>query len=336
MAPVTLTAFQTAWNAAAAPYVAEMLAAGLSAIPPVFRDDARTLEDIKMLAQQAAVAKAVGVSMLLRIGVSTASVDTGWTDPTGAPITGPDWLNFLAGDYGTSRVGGETDAVCRNRMRSVPLGVIRSELLFLAQAIVDAAGVVGTVAMDEMPRDSAYFGEWTSDTGTGGTFASGSFTPTVRFASGHPPFWSGESGRTGDSYVTFTGSTNPGNDGTFQITRLTTTSYHPSAGNTSGDAVCFAGGLAGGDPTVTWTITRFSKGRYPYAPMTGGRAFFSRGHRMWRGQPANGTGTGKGIAGIIMILPYGCTDSTKASVVEMLRQRAAGGVIKRVEVRAIP
>lgn len=324
MAPVTLTAFQAVWNAAAAPYVAEMLAAGLSAIPPVFRDDARTLEDIKMLAQQAAVAKAVGVSMLLRIGVSTASADTGWTDPSGAAITGPDWLNFLAGDYGTSRANGETDAICRTRMRSVPLGVIRSELLSLAQTIVDAAGVVGTVAMDEMPRDSAFLGEWTNDTGTGGTFASGSFTPTVRFAAGHPPFWSGESGRTGDSYITFTGATNPGNNGTFQITRL------------AGDAACFVGGLAGGDPTVTWTITRFSKGRYPNSPMTGGRAFFSRGHRMWRGQPANGLGTGKGVAGIIMILPYGCTASTKASVVEMLRQRAAGGVIKRVEVRAIP
>ena len=321
---VTLTAFQTAWNAAALPYVAEMLAAGLNAIPPVFRDDARTLEDIKMLAQQAAVAKAVGASMLLRIGVSTASVDTGWTDPSGAPITGPDWLNFLAGDYGTSRVGGETDAVCRQRLRAVPAGVIRADLIALAQDIVDAAGVVGTVAMDEMPRDSAFLGEWTNDTGTGGTFASGSFTPTVRFASGHPPFWGGESGRTGDSYITLTGATNPGNNGTFQITRL------------ANDAVCYQGGLAGGDTGVTWTIARFSSGRYPYAPMTGGKAFFSRGHRMWRGQPTNGYNAGKGIAGIIMILPYGCTASTKASVVAMLRQRAAGGVLKRVEVRAIP
>ena len=213
MSAVVLTALQASWSAAATTYEAELFAAGLNAIPPVFRDNARLLEDLHMLAKQAAVAKAVAAGMLARAWVGTATIDTGWTDeasPTPHAVNGPDWLDFLAGDYGTHRAAGETDAVCRARQRSVPSGVIRKELLKMAQDIVTAAGVTGTVAMLEMPRDAAYFGEYATDTGTGGTFASGSFTPTTGFADGHPPFWRGESGRVAyglldvGSQITFT------------------------------------------------------------------------------------------------------------------------------------
>ena len=328
MSAVVLTALQASWSAAATTYEAELFAAGLNAIPPVFRDNARLLEDLHMLAKQAAVAKAVAAGMLARAWVGTATIDTGWTDeasPTPHAVLGPDWLDFLAGDYGTHRAAGETDAVCRTRIRKVPSGVIRRELIAMAQAIVDAAGVTGQVAMLEMPRDAAYFGEYATDTGTGGTFTAGSFTPTTGFADGHPPFWRGESGRVAyglldvGSQITFTGAANPVNDGTFNITGL------------SGDAVTFAGGAAGGDSGVTWSIARIYGGRYSGQSLAGGRTFFSRGWRMWRGQPANGIGGHKSIAGIILILPSGCTGSTRASVLEMLRQRAGAGVIKRVE-----
>ena len=322
MSAVVLTTLQSSWSAAAAPYEAELFAAGLGAIPPVFRDNARLLEDIRMLAKQASVAKAVAAGMLARAWVGTATVDTGWTDeatPTPHAVLGPDWLDFLAEDYGTHRTNGETDAVCRARLRTVPSGVIRKELLAQAQAITSAAGVMGTVAMLEMPRDAAYFGEYTTDTGVGGTFASGSFLPATGFASGHPPFWGGESGRVGASSITFRSATNPANNGTFPITGL------------SGDSVTFAGGAAGSDSSVIWTIARIYGGRYVGQPLSGGRAFFSRGWRMWRGQPASGAGGHKGIAGIILILPSGCTSTTRLSVLEMLRQRAAAGVIKRVE-----
>ena len=315
---ITLTSDQTALAASASSYEADIMQAGLMAIPRVFRDSARMQEDLHMLARQFGAVRAVGVNMLARAWVGTASVDA----------SGPDWLDFLANDYGTSRASGETDSALRIRMRTVPRGVVRSELLELAQDIVDAAGVVGTVAMVEMPRDAAYFGSWTPDTGTGGTFLAESggirFTPTTGFAVGHPPYWGGESSRVAKSFVTFAGSAESTNDGTFEILGL------------KDDGVLFANGseVDDNDATVTWTIDRRTAKN---ASMTGGKAFFSRGHRMWRGKPIGSTEThGKGIGGIIMILPYGCTASTRLSVLETLRQRASAGVIKRVEYRQIP
>jgi hypothetical protein len=319
---MSLTAEQLRWVALAASYEGDLLQVGIDAIPPVFRDNARSLEDLKTLARQAAVLHAAGDAILARARVETATVDA----------SGADWLDFLAGDFGTQRTNNEPDVVTRMRIRSPSSAVIRSELLGLAQNIVVAAGVSGFVSMVEMPRDAAFFGSWNPDTGAGGTIAAVaggmSFTPAAGFSAGHPPFWGGESGRVRSASLVLTGSTHAGNDGTFVITGL------------KGNAVLYtnASAVAGTDD-VSWSVNRYNaKG----IPMNGGKAFMHAtaggsglGHRMWRSQKPGSTEK-RAINGIIMILPYGCTDSTRRSVQEMLRQRAAAGVIKRVEYRQIP
>jgi hypothetical protein len=290
-----------------------LLQAGIDAIPPVFASDDRVKEDLSAMAKMVGVAVAVGTGMLERIKVGTATVDT----------AGVDWLDLVAEDYGTNRANDETDAVCRKRMRQTPKGVVRTELIELAQEIVTASGVNGTVAMVEMPRDAAYFGSWTNDEGVGGTFAvvaSGvmKFTPTTGFKDGYPPCWIGRSGEITSSAITLAGSANPENDGQFTITGL------------DDDGVTISNtGVAVTDTEVFWSVIRFN---YQGVPLDGaGKAYFSRGYRMWRGQPITGLGERSAINGIIMILPVGCTDSTRRSVLEMLRQRAAAGVIKLVE-----
>jgi hypothetical protein len=298
-----------------------LLKVGTDAIPSVFRDDARTLEDLHAMAAMMGDVQGHGRDMLARVRVETASVDTGWTDADGNPVIGPDWLNLLAGDYGTSRQNAETDPTLRTRMRTTQPGVIRRELLGLAQAIVDAAGVVGMVEMVEMPRDAASIGTWASDYGTGGTFAivSGQmkFTPTppVRFA--YPPFFEGLSGCIASASITFSGSA--GNDGTFPVTGL------------DDDGVLYvnSGGLAGVDSGAAWSTSRVEVGGGVVESHV--MAYLDRGYRCWKAPQQGHT-----ICGIIVILPFGCTDSTRRSVQEMLRQHAAGGVIKLVEVRGIP
>ena len=322
---ISLTSYQTALAASAAPYEADLLQAGLKAIAPVFRDSARLQEDLHMLARQAGATMAVATNMLARAWVGTASTDA----------DGTDWLDFLAKDFGTGRQNDEPDVILRIRLRtrSASRGVIRSELLALAMSIVRASGVAtGDVTMVEMPRDAAYFGQWTADSGTGGTFEAVtggvSFTPMAGFAPGHPPCWANESGIVQSSDITFTSATSSGNDGKFTI----------SAMNVDGAVFTNANAVAGVDAAVTWKVERRTW-RGPSGPGLseggGGRAYFSRGCRMWRGKYPESSGhtTGTtGMAGIIMILPIGCTDDTARSVLEMLRQRAAGGVIKRVEI----
>jgi hypothetical protein len=291
-----------------------LLKIGTDALPPVFRDDARVLDDLHGLAAMASKVQKVGRDMLARAMVETASIDVG----------GADWLGFLAGDYGTGRQENETDPVLRSRMRATPAGVIRSELLALAQAIVDAAGVVGTVAMVELPRDEAYAGTWGQDTGTGGVFVSlggdaMKFTPTVRFA--YPPFFDKLPGIIESSSITFSGCVAAGNNSTFPVTGL------------DHNAVLFTNslGVSSTDTVVTWATNRIERG----GGIVEGRpmAYADRGYRIWRG--LNPT-TKRSLAGMILILPFGCTDSTRKSVLEMLRQRAAGGVVKQVETRTIP
>ena len=308
-----------------------LLQVGLDAIPPIFRDDARVMDDLHALAAMAGKTQSVGSDMLARVLVETASVDTGWTDPiTHAAINGPDWLDLLAGDYGTSRQYGEPDATLRPRMRTTPTGVIRREILALAQAIVDASGVVGdAVAMVEMPRDEAHVRVWGGDdAGTGGVFSTVSgkmcFTPTTPFA--YPPCVVGISGGIAEVSITLSGCSSGGNDGTFLVEDL----------DGNGAVFTNGSGVAGADATASWSTAR---GEIGGGFMDGyAMAFCDRGYRAWLapgGLAPDGV-SHPSLSGIILILPYGCTDSTRRSVQEMLRQRGAAGVVKRVETRIIP
>ena len=228
---------------------------------------------------------------------------------------GPDFLNQHARDRGTGRQDSESDADLRARLRNVEDALTRPLLIQQAQAIIDAVPIVGTVAMVEIQRDAAFFGDFTSDAGTGGTFADEgggnfSFTPTVPFLRPLTVDYTG-SGAWGTPQLVISGASSAGNDGTFPVTAL------------SGDAVVFANGsgVAEADATVSWTVEKRDAENHVIDGFA--RSFFSRGYRF------------SGV-GLILILPYGCTAATEAAIVEMLRQKKGAGILAVVECRANP
>ncbi len=229
------------------------------------------------------------------------------------------WLEQHAADRGTSRQGNETDVALRSRLRNVPDALTRSALLDAANAILAADGVIGSAAMVELPRDAASLGAFTADTGVGGTFApmSGTtykFSPTVPFAM--PPFVGATLTRLISGYkLIIAGAASAGNDGTFAVTGL------------DGDGALYtnAAGVAGVDGGVGWTTDKLD--RQGNVQDVHGKAFCSRGFRAAR---ASKSGM------IIVILPFGSTAGTVASVTEMLRQKKAGGIASVIEVRLSP
>lgn len=229
-----------------------------------------------------------------------------------------DWLNFHAEERDTKRQESELDPELRLRIRSVEDAVTPPILLAAAQAIIDSAGIGGTVYIVEVRRDGAHFGTYTADTAAdGGTFADQgggvfSFTPVTPFARavlGHP-----ESTHWQNPQLVISGALTPANDGTFPVTGLL------------GDGVLFTNGsgVAEVDSGANWVLQK----RDVEGNLRDGRrrAYFSRGYR-FQGTPRNA---------LVFILPFGCTPAISASVVEMLRQKAGAGVQKYVECRAIP
>jgi len=230
----------------------------------------------------------------------------------------PDWLNQHAIDRGTARQDGETDVALRQRLRSVEDALTRPTILAATQAIVDAEGILGTVAMVELRIDQGYFGIYSSDTGTGGEFTDQGagvfkFTPTVPFE--NPLFRAPLDNVWGMPQLVISGAASAGNDGTFPITA------------TDGDGVLFANGagVAQVDATATWEVEK-RDGLGNVIPNGSGKAFLSRGYRL-HGDPRSK---------LILILPFGCTAGTAASVAEMLRQKAGAGVVKVTECRLNP
>jgi len=227
------------------------------------------------------------------------------------------WLDLHAADRGTQRQDGESNEALAARIRNVEDAVTRPALIAAAQAIVDAEGVVGTVFGVDLKRDKAFFGDNVTRTGTGGEFVDAGdgvfeFTPDVLYATPLEIFE--RSGEQGNPRVTFSGSASPGNDGTFEVTGL------------NGNALQFTSGsgVEEVDATTSWSIAQYDiEGN----DRTGRRkAYFGRGYRM----------SGKLPLSFIVILPYGCTAGTQASVAEMLRQKKAYGVASHVEFRANP
>ena len=271
----------------------------LSSLPHWFRTD-RQFEDL------GAMAKAAGASIET---IRNWFKHTLITTATGPETAGDaDWLGQHAIDRGTRRQLDETDEALRERLRNIPDAITVVALTAAAQSIMALYGISDPIALLEMPRDAAYIGTFISDTGTGGEFSDpGSglqFTATVNPRAATLLI--------GDE-IEFSGSLTNSNNGTYTITGL------------NGNGIQFTNGAAVSeiDPGVTWTHIKRNK-------VTGelidgwSRAYLDRGYRVASPGPK-----------IIMILPFGCTPAIRASIIEMLRQKKAGGVAASVECRLI-
>lgn len=239
------------------------------------------------------------------------------TQATGATATTPDWLAQHARDRGTSRQAGETDPVLQERLRVIPDAVTRQAVLDAANAILAAAGVVGSAALLELPRDGAWLGHYTALTGTGGTFTQAgtvsTFTPLV-LPWPAPPFQAATVAPVISWQLVISGAANAGNNGTRAVTGL--------SGNAA--IVSNAGGVAGADATVTWKAQRLDV----TGNVTDGfaRAYAGRGFRAASTRPFK----------LLLILPFGTSAGVQNSVTESIRTKKAAGFAVIVERRLNP
>ena len=290
-----------------------------AALPEWFSASGRVQEEVGMMAKQMGSVLLQGRHQIAQTYIATAA------GPTGSE---PDWLDMLAQDRGTHRQAGESTAVLRARLQRPPNAVVRSEILEEAQAMVDAAttGITTPVAMVEFPRDAAHLGTWVQDgAATGGTFVKWSNGTTMSFfptkACSWIPFVESISGRVKSVEIQIVGTSS--NDGTFTTTGVTTA-----------DAVTYenAAGAYEETATATWVTHRLDV----YDQSIDGRAmsFCDRGFRCWRGQSVPGERKANG--GFLIILPYGCDEPLRLSVLEMLRLKKAAGFKVLVERRQSP
>jgi hypothetical protein len=239
------------------------------------------------------------------------------TQATGATATTPDWLAQHARDRGTSRQAGEADPVLQERLRVIPDAVTRQAVLDAANAILVAAGVAGSAALLELPRDGAWLGHYTAMTGTGGTFTQAGtvsmFTPLV-LPWPAPPFQAATVAPVISWQLVISGAANAGNNGTRSVTGL--------SGNAA--IVTNAGGVAGADATVTWKAQRLDV----TGNVTDGfaRAYVGRGFRAASTRPFK----------LLLILPFGTSAGVQNSVIESIRTKKAAGFAVIVERRLNP
>lgn len=218
----------------------------------------------------------------------------------------PDFLNQHAKDRGTFRRDGETDAALRKRLRFIPDSLTLAALEDAINDVLVDAAIVGTVGLVELRFDRAFFVGNLPMTGTGGSIvADGAdwvFVPDDKFAI--PP----------RGLLTLSGCTDAGND----ITQV-------EIDDVVGDGAKYvnATGVAESGNSATWTVERVDVD----GNVTDGRfdAYFDRGFRM-----------GNDVNAIVVILPYGTTATVTAAVVELLRQRAAAGILTITETRQNP
>lgn len=288
-------------------------------LPEWFSASGRVQEEVGMMAKQHGAVLAQGRHQIAQLYIGTAA------GPTGSE---PDWLDMLAQDRGTHRQSNEPTAVLRARLQRPPNAVVRSEILEECQAMVDASttGITTPVAMVEFPRDAAHLGTWVQDgAATGGTFVKSSngttmsFFPTKEFA--WIPFVESISGRVKSVELQIVGTSS--NDGTFVTTGVTyagAVTYENAAGAHEESA------------SSTWLTHRLDV----YDQHIDGRAmaYCDRGFRCWRGQYTPGEKKANG--GFLIILPYGCSEALRLSVLEMLRQKKAAGFKVLVERRQSP
>lgn len=286
----------------------ELFDFAIAALPPWYTSDERQREEL------AGFAKMFG---------SVRAVVTYWFAQTligGArgPESGlPDWLNQHAVDRGTRRQSSESDPALRSRLRNVPDALTRASLLAATNAILLAEGVGAPAAMVELPRDGAALGGYVSDTGNGGTLTADSgtrvvFTPATPFA--RPPWRAPAVVRKIQTFdLVVAGAANAGNNGVFPVLGV------------SGDGAIIdnAGGVLGAEPGATWTVRK--RDRRGNVRDGFSKAYASRGYRVSALRPV-----------LIIVLPFGASSSTEASVREMLRQKKAAGFLTLIERRTSP
>jgi hypothetical protein len=328
----------------------------MAAMPPWYKARERSKEEVSAMAKQKGAVKKLAAYWLKMclIGQATgpAAKDSGWDadwlTPIASGILGPDWLELHAEDHGTRRANGEGDVVLCSRLQMTPQTITRTALLSAAKAILLASGISADPDMVEFPRDAAYLGKYTQDSGTGGAFAFSAgvvtFTPTVPFA--YPPFFGTTpfvptappasppafdlvSGAVKSTKIVLSGCSSSGNNGTFTITGLQV--KNDLEGRPTLTAVTFANasGATSIDAGCSWATERIDANG---AVMDGrGMCFVNRGCRLARGQST--AGGKKAMGGIIIMLPYGTTESTRLAVREMLRTKKAAGIAEIVERR---
>lgn len=265
-------------------------------LPRYFLDSDRTKEMLKAFSAMFETARARGAVLFDQTLIGNAT-----TLP-------PDFLNLHALGRGTSRQSGESDTNLRSRLQNPPGALTPTDILDTINSVLADENITGTGALVEFPRDKAFMSDFTGEVGTGGTFVSAGgstkFTPTDGWASAV---------KVGDQLVT-SGSNSAGNDGTFTVTVL------------EGDQVTYlnASGVSETDPTVSWTHNKSDADDN----ITDGfnREFCNRGYRM--AEPLRNT--------ILIILPFGCTDSTEAAVRAALVQKKGAGIFVMVECRQTP
>jgi hypothetical protein len=241
-------------------------------------------------------------------------VDLSYIDT--ADLGPPDWLNQHAKDRGTYRQLGETDAVLRERLRSFADALTPILIRETLADLMTAAGVVGTVGVLELQRDRAYFGSYTQEVGTGGTFTAPvanvqQFTPNTLYVG--TPY---ETAPPANPYqVLFSGAANAVNNGTRLITGL------------NGNALKFTNGtgVAAVDAGVSWTLSKRDPVFTTIVIDQFSKSYLSRGFR-----------AASAIPTLLLIFPFGTSAADAAGIAEAIRLKKGAGIRVMYERRTIP
>lgn len=124
-----------------------ILAHGAAAVPGYFRTTERVREDMHAFAAEMTLIDAAMSS---------------WHRMTYLETAEGVWLDQHGSDRGVARQGGESDDSYRARLRTIDDAVTPAAILAVVNAILAAAGVVGTAGLVELPRDGLYLGTSTT------------------------------------------------------------------------------------------------------------------------------------------------------------------------------
>jgi hypothetical protein len=124
-----------------------LLAHGASAVPGYFRSTERAREDLH-----------AGAAAMLLVDATANQ----WLRMTEIGHATGVWLDAHARDRGVRRQAGEGDDELRVRLRTIDDAVTPPALLAIANAVLSAAGVVGSAEIVELPLDGAFMGTSTA------------------------------------------------------------------------------------------------------------------------------------------------------------------------------
>lgn len=236
----------------------------------------------------------------------------------------PDWLNQHAIDRSLLRQGGEDNATLRQRIRSFDNSLSYEALLAYIQNIATAAGLVGTVTLLELRQNKAFSLVNADQSGTGGEFTDLSdgddgfaFEPDagVTLSSMLNP-------NAREQCLTISSANSAGNDGTF----VTDGAYE------SGPSYDNPTGVAETDPGAAWRL--FTKDLDDEDVTTFQDAFFYDPATVGGNQAAYRMTDQVQV--LVVILPFGCTQTLVDSIQDGLSLIKGAGVKISVECRLNP